>query len=149
MGQIVAQKWTLKTPGEIEAMRATGIALAAALRAMRDAIVPGKTTTGELDDVAGEVLKRFGAKSALFGYKPPWTDDVYLHNSCISVGDEVIHGVPNRKRKLREDCEDQPPKKRSKVSGRLHVTSLSFLLVDTQTACCVLRLCFVSFVTIV
>ena len=102
MVKVVAQKWTLKTPGEIEAMRATGIALAAALRAMRDAIVPGKTTTGELDEIAGEVLKRYGAKSALMGYKPPWTEDIYLHNSCISVGDEVIHGVPNRKRKLRE-----------------------------------------------
>ena len=102
MVKVVAQKWTLKTPGEIEAMRGAGIALAAALRTMRDAIVPGKTTTGELDEIAGEVLRRYGAKSALFGYKPPWTDDVYLHNSCISVGDEVIHGVPNRKRKLRE-----------------------------------------------
>ena len=83
-------------------MRATGIALAAALRAMRDAIVPGRTTTGELDEIAGEVLARYGARSALRGYKPPWTEDVYLNNSCISVGDEVIHGVPHKKRRLRE-----------------------------------------------
>jgi len=95
-------KWILKTAGEIEAMRATGLALAAALRAMRDAIVPNKTTTGELDEIAGEVLKRYGAKSALLGYKPPWTEDVYRHNSCISLNDEVIHGVPSRKRRIRE-----------------------------------------------
>lgn len=95
-------KWINKTPGEIEAMRATGLALAAALRAMRDAIVPNKTTTGELDELAGEVLRRYGAKSALLGYKPPWTQDIYLHNSCISINDEVIHGVPSKKRRIRE-----------------------------------------------
>jgi methionyl aminopeptidase len=83
-------------------MRATGEALAAALRAMKEAIVPGQTTTGDLDILAGDVLKTYGAKSALLGYKPPWTENSYLHNACISINDEVIHGVPNAKRTLRE-----------------------------------------------
>lgn len=94
--------YTLKTPSEIEAMRAAGIAVATALRAMKEAIVPGKTTTLELDEIAGETLRRFGARSALRGYKPSFSDVPYLHNTCISLNDEVIHGVPDARRRLRE-----------------------------------------------
>ena len=60
----------LKTPEEIEMMRRAGRAVAEALAAMRDAIVPGETTTLDLDEVAAEVLKKRGAKPALLGYKP-------------------------------------------------------------------------------
>lgn len=93
--------YTLKTPEQIAAMRVAGVAVAAALQAMRDAAVPGVTTL-ELDDVAGAALAARGAVSALKNYKPPFADIHYLHNSCVSVGDEVLHGVPSATRKLRE-----------------------------------------------
>ena len=92
----------LKTPEEIEMMRRAGQVVAEALLAMRDAIVPGETTTLALDEVATEVLRRHGAKPALLGYKPSFSDVPYQHNTCISVNDEVVHGVPSRKRVLRE-----------------------------------------------
>jgi methionyl aminopeptidase len=95
-------RFRLKTPGEIAAMRQAGIAVAVALRAMRDAIVPGETTTLDLDEIAGETLKQFGAKPALLGYKPSFSAVPYLHNTCISVNQEVIHGVPSAKRVLKE-----------------------------------------------
>lgn len=75
-------------------MREAGKATAAALIAMRDAIVPGETTTLQLDEIAGETLRKYGAKAALNGYKPPFSRVPYLHNTCISVNDEIIHGVP-------------------------------------------------------
>lgn len=83
-------------------MRRAGRVVAEALGAMRDAIVPGETTTLDLDEVAAEVLHKRGAKPALLGYKPSFSQVAYQHNTCISVNDEVVHGVPSRKRVLCE-----------------------------------------------
>jgi methionyl aminopeptidase len=90
----------LKSPEEIEMMRRAGRVVAEALTAMRDAIVPGKTTTAQLDEIAYETLKRRGAKPILLGYKPSFSDVPYQHSTCISVNDAVVHGVPDRKRVL-------------------------------------------------
>ncbi len=92
----------IKTAKEIEAMRRAGRAVAGALRAMRNAIVPGATTTQELDEIAGVALEKHGAQPVLRGYKPAFSSVPYLHNTCISVNDEVIHGVPGKNRVLRE-----------------------------------------------
>ena len=92
----------LKSAEEIEMMRRAGRAVAEALAAMRDAIVPGETTTLDLDEVAAEVLKKRGAKPALLGYKPSFSRVPYKHNTCISVNNEVVHGVPSGKRVLHE-----------------------------------------------
>ena len=91
------RKITIKTPSEIQAMRQAGIAVAVTLRTMRDAIVAGETTTLDLDDIAQETLKTFGAKPALLGYKPSFSAVPYLHATCISVNNEVIHGVPKKR----------------------------------------------------
>ena len=82
-------------------MRLAGRIVAETLAAMRDAIVPGETTTLDLDEVAGEYLRARGAKPILLGYKPSFSDVPYQHNTCISVNEEVVHGVPS-KRVLRE-----------------------------------------------
>ena len=92
----------LKSAEEIEMMRRAGRAVAEALAAMRDAIVPGVTTTLDLDEVAADVLRRRGAKPALLGYKPSFSRVPYKHNTCISVNNEVVHGVPSAKRVLHE-----------------------------------------------
>jgi len=63
-------RWVrLKSPAEIEIMRLAGRVVAEALAAMQAAIVPGKTTTLDLDQVAAEVLRKRGAKSAFLGYQ--------------------------------------------------------------------------------
>jgi methionyl aminopeptidase len=92
----------IKTAEEIEMMRRAGRAVAEALAAMRDAIVPGETTTQYLDEVAAEILKKRGAKAALLGYKPSFSRVPYKHNTCVSVNNEVVHGVPSPKRVLKE-----------------------------------------------
>ncbi|MFM7321056.1 MAG: type I methionyl aminopeptidase [Armatimonadota bacterium] len=92
--------YTLKSPAEIDAMRQAGAAVAAALQAMRDALAPGVTTL-ELDALAGDTLRGLGATSALLNYKPPFADVHYLHNTCISVGNEVLHGVPSATKRLK------------------------------------------------
>jgi methionyl aminopeptidase len=92
----------LKTQAEIELMRLAGRVVAEALAAMRDSIVPGVTTTLDLDDVAAEVLRRRGAKSAFMNYLPPFSSVAYKHHTCLSVNEEIVHGVPSRRRVLRE-----------------------------------------------
>jgi methionyl aminopeptidase len=92
----------LKSSEEIEMMRRAGMVVAEALAAMRDAIVPGETTTLDLDEVAADVLKKRGAKSAFLGYKPSFSDVPYRHNTCLSVNSEVVHGIPDRGRVLRQ-----------------------------------------------
>jgi methionyl aminopeptidase len=95
-------RYRLKTASEIEAMRRAGIAVAVALRTMRDAIVPGETTTLQLDEIAGETLKQYNAKPILNGYKPSFSSVPYMHNTCISLNNEVIHGVPSAKRVIQD-----------------------------------------------
>jgi len=87
----------LKSAQEIEMMRHAGRVVAEALAAMRDAIVPDRTTTLELDEVAAAVFKRHGAKSAFLGYRPPFSSVKYLHNTCISVNEQVVHGIPGKR----------------------------------------------------
>ena len=86
----------LKNPDEIARMRAAGRVVFEALQAMRNAIVPGKSTTADLERAAIEVLGRHGADSPFLGYAPhdhppfpAWT--------CISVNEQVVHGIPSRR----------------------------------------------------
>jgi len=92
---------SLKSPEQIEMMRRAGRVVAEALLAMHNAIVPDKTTTLELDEIASEVLSRRGAISAFKGYRPPFSNVEYKYNTCTSVNEEVVHGIPSTKRILR------------------------------------------------
>lgn len=85
---------SIDTPEELEGMRRVGALVAETLRAMRDAVRPG-VTTGALDEVAAAVFARHGAQSG-----PQATYD-FPGVTCISVNEEVVHGVPGA-RVLRE-----------------------------------------------
>lgn len=78
----------LKTPAEIGIMRECGRKVNLAIATMADAIVPGKTTTADLDAIGEEVLEREGAKPSFKGYRG------FPAALCISVNDEVVHGIP-------------------------------------------------------
>lgn len=82
----------LKDGAQVRAMRAAGLVVAEALAEVRAALRPG-VTTAELDAVARDVLARAGATSSFLGYEgvgaPP-----YPAVTCISVNDEVVHGIP-------------------------------------------------------
>lgn len=91
----------IKTPTEIEAMATAGKAVAHALDEMKKAIVPNQTTTLDLDEIAIETLAKHNCKPALVGYQPPFSDVPYKHATCISIDEEVIHGVPNKSRVIK------------------------------------------------
>ena len=92
---------SLKSPEQIELMRRAGRVVAEALLAMREAIVPDQTTTLDLEQIANEVLARRGAVSAFKGYRPSFSSVAYKYNTCISVNEEVVHGVPSKTRVLK------------------------------------------------
>jgi methionyl aminopeptidase len=91
---------TLKSTSDIEKMRAAGRVVHAALKAMGEAIVPGETTTHDLERVAIRVLSEHDAESPFLGYAPH-NHPPYPAWTCISVNEEVVHGIPGR-RVLRE-----------------------------------------------
>ena len=80
-------KGLFKTPSELRLMVKPGLITAASLAAARAAIRPGVTTL-ELDAIAGEVIRAAGGVPN-FAKVPG-----YSHAICVSVNDEVVHGVP-------------------------------------------------------
>ena len=83
----------LKTPEEIAQMRVAGQILAAALQQMRNVLVPG-VSTAQIDQIGEEFVQDHAAIPVLKGYRPPFSKHTFQHAVCISVNDQVIHGVP-------------------------------------------------------
>ena len=90
----------LKSKREIEVMRRAGVVVHRILSLMRDAARPG-VTTGELDEIAGEEMKRSGVVSSSRFYPSYKEGEGFPGYTCISVNEEVIHGIPGS-RKLKE-----------------------------------------------
>ena len=85
----------LKTNRELALMREACIISAGALKAAGEAVQPG-VTTAEIDRIAYEYIKKQGANpNFLHLYDFPAT-------ACISINDEVIHGIPSKKRVIKE-----------------------------------------------
>ena len=85
----------LKTSRELALMKEACRISAGALRVAGEAVKPG-VSTAEIDRIAYEYIKSQGAEpNFLHLYGFPAT-------ACISVNDEVIHGIPSKKRILRE-----------------------------------------------
>ncbi len=89
---------TIKSQGEIDIMRIAGRINAEALKAAYDVIRPG-VSTWDIDAAAEEVLKKYGVYSPFKNYPGAYP---YPASSCVSVNDELVHGIPNKKRKLKE-----------------------------------------------
>jgi methionyl aminopeptidase len=88
---------SIKTPHEVELMRAAGKINAEALAAARAIIRPG-VTTADLNAAAEEVLRKYGCYSPFKGYPGPYP---YPASTNVSINDELVHGIPG-KRKLKE-----------------------------------------------
>jgi methionyl aminopeptidase len=82
---------TIRNSSELDAMTAVGRLVGLALAEMTRAVAPG-VTTRDLDEVGASFLRGHGAKSApqVFYDFPGFT--------CISVNDEVVHGIPGPRR---------------------------------------------------
>lgn len=93
---------TIKSKNEIELMKEAGRVTALTHKALEEAIKPG-ITTAELDKIAEQTMKKYGAVSAEKGYDPGIRGvPPYPASTCISINDEVIHGVPSKRRVVKD-----------------------------------------------
>src|SRR5512135_2165311 len=87
----------LKSPEELEVMRQAGRINAEILATVRPMVQPG-VSTADLNAAAEAVLKKHGCYSPFKGYgQPPYPASI-----CTSVNEELVHGIPSKKRILRE-----------------------------------------------
>lgn len=86
----------LKTPDQVRRMRRAGLVVAETHAAVLAAASVG-VTTGELDQVARDVLARHGAGSSFLNYGAQWGYPPYPGVTCISVNEEVVHGIPGER----------------------------------------------------
>lgn len=89
-----------KTKEQIKMLRAAGKILAGVLNDLAAAAKEG-TTTAELDLMAEHAIKARGATPSFLNYQPDGAESPYPAALCVSINDEVVHGIPNEHRILR------------------------------------------------
>ena len=93
---------TIKSKKEIENMKEACKIVALAYKEIEKVIKPGMTTF-ELDKIIEDVMKKNGAIPAEKGYNPGIKGvPTYPAATCISINDEVIHGIPSKTRYIKE-----------------------------------------------
>jgi methionyl aminopeptidase len=85
----------LKTPQEIALIAKASRVVALTIAFLRERVKPG-ITTADLDRWAEEFIVREGARPAFKGYRG------YPATLCTSVNEEVVHGIPSTRKRLRE-----------------------------------------------
>ena len=85
----------LKNSAQITAMKDAGRITGEALLLARDTVRPG-VTTYEIDQVIRRYIEKCGATPTFLGYGG------FPASACVSINDEVIHGIPSKKRILKE-----------------------------------------------
>lgn len=87
------QSMTLRSADEIAAIERSGVVVAAALEAAESAVVAG-VTTAELDTLVRATIVAHGAAPSFLGYSHPSDGPAFPASACISVNNEVVHGIP-------------------------------------------------------
>lgn len=82
-----------KTTEEIALLRESGRRLGAVLRALREAIKPG-ITTKSLDEIAVRLIRAGGDIPPFLGYTPHGARTPFPASLCVSINDEIVHGIP-------------------------------------------------------
>jgi methionyl aminopeptidase len=92
---IAGRRVTLKSRSQIEQMRKAGRIVADVLDLLDEQVRPG-VTASDLDRLADEFIRRAGATPSFIGV--PGAGGPYRHATCVSVDDEVVHGIPTGRR---------------------------------------------------
>lgn len=90
----------IKNPEAIKRMREACAVAATILARLREQVRPG-ITTYDLDQIGRDLIASFGARSAPYGYKHG-SGRPYPAYTCLSVNEEVVHGIGSLKRILRD-----------------------------------------------
>ncbi len=92
----------LKSAKELMTMREAGRIVARTLAAVAEAARPGVRLV-ELDELAAEMIAEAGAGSSFLGYHPRWSPTPYPAVLCLSVNEQVVHGIPGGRRLVSGD----------------------------------------------
>jgi methionyl aminopeptidase len=92
---------TLKKPDEVAKMRRAGKIVADIHAAMRERVRAGVDTLS-LSDEADRILDLSSARSPFLGYRTRGVKTSFPNSICVSINEEVVHGIPSRDRILRE-----------------------------------------------
>ncbi|MBP6860094.1 MAG: type I methionyl aminopeptidase [Candidatus Pacebacteria bacterium] len=85
---------TIRTPEEREALLEAGKRLGVILEELQNCIAPGVTTM-ELEEVADRMIREGGDTTAFKGYTPEGAARPYPASLCVSINEDVVHGIPN------------------------------------------------------
>ena len=91
----------IKTKDEIEVLREGGKRLAFVLNKVAEKVAPG-ISTWELDQYALKLITEMGDYPAFLNYRPDGAPSPYPASLCVSVNDEVVHGIPKKDKILKE-----------------------------------------------
>jgi len=89
----------LKTKEDIKNLRIGGQKLASIVEETALNIKPG-ISTQELDKIAGKLIELHGGRSSFLNYTPVGADRPYPANICVSVNNEIVHGIPTEEPKI-------------------------------------------------
>jgi methionyl aminopeptidase len=92
---------TIKRPEEIARMRHAGGILVDVLTALEHELRPG-VSTADLDAIAAGIIRSAGAIPSFLGYGGSRGRPAFPASICASINDEVVHGIPSRRRRLVE-----------------------------------------------
>lgn len=85
---------TIKTKEEIEILREGGKRHAFILSEIAKKVAPG-VSTQELEDLARRLIKEGGDTASFLNYTPHGAKRAYPAALCVSINDEIVHGIPN------------------------------------------------------
>jgi methionyl aminopeptidase len=91
----------IKTPEEIKIIREGGKRLATVLYKVKEKVAPG-VSTKDLDIYAEKLIREMGDTPAFLNYRPDGALIPFPASLCVSVNDEVVHGIPKKNRILKE-----------------------------------------------
>lgn len=90
---------TIKNDTERADLIEAGKRLAAVLAMLRIKVAPG-VSAEELDDLAEQMIRDGGDEPCFLGYTPEGAGRPYPATLCVSINDEVVHGIPNESVKI-------------------------------------------------
>jgi methionyl aminopeptidase len=90
---------TITTETERNNLIEAGKRLAVVLEALRIKVAPG-VTAEELDDLAESMIVEGGDEPCFLGYTPEGAPRPYPATLCVSINDEIVHGIPNESTKI-------------------------------------------------
>jgi len=92
---------SIKTSEEIKILKEGGKRLASVLYKVAEKVRPGISTI-ELDELAEKLIKNIGGESSFKNYKTREDKIPYPTSLCVSINNEIVHGIPSKNRILQE-----------------------------------------------